>query len=383
MLKVLSVFGTRPEAIKMAPVVRALNAHPDKIKSRVCVTAQHREMLDQILTLFGIEPDFDLNVMRPNQSLDELTARILTGLTPILRAEQPDWLLVQGDTTTVMAASLAAFYQGIKVGHVEAGLRTGDKQQPFPEEINRRIAGVVADMHFAPTEWARNNLLRENVPPEQIITTGNTVIDALRWVANLPPTAETKSLLGRLGIAGDQNSPERRLILVTAHRRENFGRPLENICQALKEIAARYDGIVQIVYPVHLNPNVQKPVHRLLGDVPNITLLPPLDYLPLVHVMKHAHLVLTDSGGIQEEAPSFGKPVLVLRKKTERPEGVQAGTVKLVGTNRATLLDETIALLDNPAAYRRMAQAANPYGNGRAAGRIVSALLQHESEYSL
>lgn len=367
----------------MAPVVRALNAHPDKIKSRVCVTAQHREMLDQILTLFGIEPDFDLNVMRPNQSLDELTARILTGLTPILRAEQPDWLLVQGDTTTVMAASLAAFYQGIKVGHVEAGLRTGDKQQPFPEEINRRIAGVVADMHFAPTEWARNNLLRENVPPEQIITTGNTVIDALRWVANLPPTAETKSLLGRLGIAGDQNSPERRLILVTAHRRENFGRPLENICQALKEIAARYDGIVQIVYPVHLNPNVQKPVHRLLGDVPNITLLPPLDYLPLVHVMKHAHLVLTDSGGIQEEAPSFGKPVLVLRKKTERPEGVQAGTVKLVGTNRATLLDETIALLDNPAAYRRMAQAANPYGNGRAAGRIVSALLQHESEYSL
>lgn len=364
----------------MAPVVRALNEHSDKIESRVCVTAQHREMLDQILTLFSIKPDFDLNVMRPNQSLDELTARILTGLTPILRAERPDWLLVQGDTTTVMAASLAAFYQGIKVGHVEAGLRTGDKQHPFPEEINRRVAGVVADMHFAPTEWARNNLLRENVPPEQVITTGNTVIDALQWAANLPPTEKSKSLLVRLGIGADKNLPERRLILVTAHRRENFGRPLENVCLALKEIAARYNGAVQIVYPVHLNPNVQKPVHRLLGDVANITLLPPLDYQPLVHVMKHAHLVLTDSGGIQEEAPGFGKPVLVLREKTERPEGVQAGTVKLVGTNRATLLDETVTLLDNPVAYRHMAQAANPYGDGRAAERIVSALLKHESD---
>ena len=337
MIKVLSIFGTRPEAVKMAPVVTELKKHPSKSISKVCVTAQHREMLDQVLDLFEIQPDYDLNLMQPNQSLEQLTAQILLELTPVLKKEKPDWLLVQGDTTTVMAASIAAFYQGVKVGHVEAGLRTGDKRQPFPEEINRRIAGIVADLHFAPTDWARDNLLREGVPVEQIVKTGNTVIDALLAVADKPYDPK----IGPLA-----SIPwNKRIILVTAHRRENFGEPLENICLALIGIAEKYQRDVHIVYPVHLNPNVQEPVYRLLSNVENITLLPPLDYLPLVHLMKSCYLVITDSGGIQEEAPGLGKPVLVLRQKTERPEGVNAGIVKLVGTDRNLILEQTVRLL--------------------------------------
>ncbi len=396
MIKILSVFGTRPEAIKMAPVVKELKKYPAQIISKACVTAQHREMLDQILDLFEITPDYDLNLMRPNQTLEQLTARVLTELTPIIKAEKPDWLLVQGDTTTVMAASIAAFYQGVKVGHVEAGLRTGDKRQPFPEEINRRIAGVIADLHFAPTDWARDNLLKEGVPAEQVIKTGNTVIDALQWAAALPSSPEVVELLKNLDLwnegtreQGNRESRSQgeftpspphpltvspRLILVTAHRRENFGKPLENICAALKEIAERYQDDVHIVYPVHLNPNVQEPVYRLLGDIENITLLPPLDYLPLVHLMKRSYLIITDSGGIQEEAPGLGKPVLVLRAKTERPEGVAAGTVKLVGTDKAKIVSEASRLLDDDNVYTEMAQAINPYGDGRSAGRIVATL---------
>lgn len=366
-IRVLSVFGTRPEAVKMAPVVRALAAAPG-VEARVCVTAQHRQMLDQILRLFEIKPDYDLDLMREDQSLAELSAAIFTGLDPVLLEARPDWVLVQGDTTTVAIASLLAYYRRIRVGHVEAGLRTGDRWQPFPEEINRRVASVVADLHFAPTEWARQNLLREGVPEAAVVVTGNPVIDALQVVANQPPPAEVTRLLERLEIG------KRRLVLVTAHRRENFGQPLENICLALRDLAGR--GDVEIVYPVHLNPHVQEPVRRLLAGTPYITLLPPLDYLPLIHIMKRAALVLTDSGGIQEEAPAFGVPVLVLRAVTERPEGVEAGVLKLVGTERSVIVGEASRLLDDPVAYRRMARAVNPFGDGRAAERIVQALLK-------
>ncbi len=374
-LRVLSVFGTRPEAVKMAPVVRLLSNTPG-IESLVCVTAQHRQMLDQVLELFQIQPDVDLDLMRPDQSLAELTAAVFTHLDPVLRRLQPDWVLVQGDTTTVMAAALLSYYHRIKVGHVEAGLRTGDKWQPFPEEINRRVAGVVTDLHFAPTEWSRQNLLREGVPAEQIIVTGNPVIDALHSVSNLPPDAESLRLLGQAGIPVEGKA-ERRLVLITAHRRENFGAPLENICTALKTLAETYGDSLQLVYPVHLNPNVQGPVYRLLGDVPNIILTPPLDYLPMVHMMKRAALVLTDSGGLQEEVPGFGVPVLVMREVTERPEGVQAGTVRLVGTDTQHIVNQARLLLDNPAEYARMASAANPYGDGKAAQRILQAILDH------
>jgi UDP-N-acetylglucosamine 2-epimerase (non-hydrolysing) len=369
-LKVLSVFGTRPEAIKMAPVVKELERHPDQIISRVCVTAQHRQMLDQVLTLFGIVPNYDLNVMQGSQSPTQVAAAVMVKLEPVLQAEQPDWVLVQGDTTTVMAASMAAFYAGAKVGHVEAGLRTFDKHQPFPEEINRRVAGVVADLHFAPTQRARQNLLCEGVQAEAIRVTGNSVIDALHMVAELPydPTA------GPL-----EHIPwDKRLILVTVHRRENFGEPLKQICRALYEIAQIYPGDIHIVYSVHLNPNVQEPVHRILGDVPGITLTDPLDYLPLVSLMKHATLVLTDSGGIQEEAPGLGKPVLLLREVTERPEAVEAGTVRVVGTDQTRIVDWTRRLLDNSAEYEKMAHAVNPYGDGYAARRIVETILNQE-----
>jgi UDP-N-acetylglucosamine 2-epimerase (non-hydrolysing) len=367
MIKVLSVFGTRPEAIKMAPVVKALEQRSAQIVSRVCVTAQHREMLDQILTLFDIQPDYDLNLMQPNQTLEQLTTVILTGLTPIIKKEQPAWLLVEGDTTTVMAASLAAFYQNVKVGHVEAGLRTRDKRQPFPEEINRRIAGVIADWHFAPTLWARENLLQEGVPPAQVLVTGNSVIDALLSVANKP----YEPLNGPLATI----PWDKRLMLVTAHRRESFGQPLENICLALQKLATRYRNELHIVYPVHLNPNVQQPVYRLLAELPNVTLLPPLDYQPLVYLMKQCTLILTDSGGIQEEAPGLGKPVLVLRAKTERPEGVEAGVVRLVGTNQVKIVNEVSRLLEDASEYQRMVQNVNPYGDGRAAERMVKSLL--------
>ncbi len=363
-MKILSVFGTRPEAVKMAPVVRLL-AQTAGIEARVCVTAQHRQMLDQVLGLFAITPDYDLDLMRDNQSLPEMSAAIFTHLDPVLIDFQPDWVLAQGDTTTVAITSLLTYYRRIRFGHVEAGLRTFDKWAPFPEEINRRVAGVVADLHFAPTEWARQNLLREGVDDAIIKVTGNPVIDALQVVAEQPAPAEIRALIEKIG--------SRRLILVTAHRRENFGKPIEDICSALKQLAAR--GDVEIVYPVHLNPNVQEPVYRLLKDVAHITLLPPLDYLPLVQLMKHAALILTDSGGIQEEAPGFGIPALVLREVTERPEGIEAGALKLVGTATRTIVQEATRLLDDPSAYAAMAKAVNPYGDGHASERIIEALL--------
>ncbi|MBI5354613.1 MAG: UDP-N-acetylglucosamine 2-epimerase (non-hydrolyzing) [Chloroflexi bacterium] len=364
-MKILSVFGTRPEAVKMAPIVRLLKQTAG-IESRVCVTAQHRQMLDQVLKLFEITPDYDLNLMRDDQGLAQLSAAIFTSLDPVFTDFKPDWVLAQGDTTTVAITSMLAYYHRIKFGHVEAGLRTHDKWQPFPEEINRRIAGVTADMHFAPTDWSKQNLLREGIGEELIRVTGNTVIDALQFVSKQDEPAEITQLV-------TSKLANRRLILVTAHRRENFGQPLEDVCRALAELAKR--GDVEIVYPVHLNPNVQEPVNRLLKGVERITLLPPLDYLPLVHLMKHASLILTDSGGIQEEAPAFGIPTLVLRDVTERPEGVSAGTLKLVGTETSHIVKEAKRLLDDPSAYAEMAQAANPYGDGHAAEKIIQALL--------
>jgi len=359
-------------------------------------------MLDQALDLFAIRPDYDLDLMRDDQSLAELSAAIFTHLDPVLTDFQPDWILAQGDTTTVAITSLLAYYRRVRFGHVEAGLRTGDKWQPFPEEINRRVAGVIADLHFAPTDWARQNLLREGVDDSIIKVTGNPVIDALNIVTKQPEPPEVTNLLEQLNfspvIARSERSERRsnlprdagiasptartsspkgndgkKLILVTAHRRENFGQPLADICEALKQLAAR--GDVEIVYPVHLNPNVQEPVHRLLDGVAHVTLLPPMDYLPLVHLMKHARIILTDSGGIQEEAPAFGIPALVLREVTERPEGVAAGALKLVGTDTRHIVEEATRLLDDPSAYAEMARASNPYGDGNAAGRIVEALL--------
>lgn len=376
-LRVLSIFGTRPEAVKMAPVVQALAREPG-IESRVCVTAQHREMLDQVLDLFNIKPDIDLNLMKPKQSLTRLTSQILDHLEPVLRDEHPDWVLVQGDTTTVMAAALASFYQGIHVGHVEAGLRTGDKRQPFPEEINRRMAGVIADLHFAPTERARRNLLAEGVEEWRIKLTGNPVIDALNQISEMPVPEEVDQWIKTWGLT----TGGKRLVLVTAHRRENQGEPIEQICTALRELAEKYAGRINIVYPVHLNPSIQEPVHRLLDGVPGIMLLPPLEYLSLVHLEKQAAIVLTDSGGIQEEAPAFGKPTLVLREKTERPEGVAAGVLRLVGTDPRRIVAEASRLLDDPVAYNEMAHAANPFGDGHAAERIVKALLEYAEPVS-
>lgn len=373
-MKVLSVFGTRPEAVKMAPIVRRLN-ETAAIESRVCVTAQHRQMLDQVLELFQIRPDYDLDLMRDGQSLAQISASIFTHLDLVLTDFQPDWVLVVGDTTTVVTTSLLTYFRRIKLGHVEAGLRTHNKWHPFPEEINRRIATVIADLHFAPTEWSKGNLLREGVEESHIRVTGNSVIDALNFVAQQPEPQEITALLDQLGTREPAASERttKKLILVTAHRRENFGQPLENICFAIKELAARSD--VEIVYPVHLNPNVQEPINRTLRGLPHITLLPPLDYLPMVHLMKHAKILLTDSGGLQEEAPSFGVPVLVMRETTERPEGVAAGTLKVVGTETRHIVQTAERLLDDPAAYLEMAKAANPYGDGHTAERIVEALL--------
>ncbi len=375
-LKVLSIFGTRPEAVKMAPVVRALACDPE-IQSAACITAQHREMLDQVLRVFDIRPEFDLNLMRPDQGLSEMSAAVFTHLDPLLARLSPDWVLVQGDTTTVMAAALTAFYRHIRVGHVEAGLRTGDKWQPFPEEINRRVAGAVADLHFAPTQLNRRNLLAEGIPNDRIVVTGNPVIDALQQIAAQPEPPEAAALLERLQIAPYGC---RRLILVTAHRRENFGQPLEGICAALRALAEIYRGQVEFVYPVHRNPNVEGPVHRLLEGIPNITLLPPLDYLVLVHLLKRSTLALTDSGGIQEEAPGLAVPTLVLREVTERPEGVEAGVLKLVGADPHVIVRQASLLLDDPAAHAAMAHAANPFGDGRAAERIVRALKEKGRE---
>ena len=406
-VKTLCILGTRPEAIKLAPVIRELHRTraatwpqaPDAARGPVvCVTGQHREMVDQMLSLFRITPDYDLAVMRENQSLTQLASLLLAGLEPILNAERPDWVLVQGDTTTVVAASLAAFYARVRVGHVEAGLRTQDKWQPFPEEVNRRLGGVIADRHFAPTERARQNLLREGAPDHSIRVTGNTVIDALRWINEWPPTRQVRELLGRCGVAADSTRdagsamagerglrdvaepcrPRRapRIILVTAHRRENFGSPLENICRALRDLARRCGNEIRIVYPVHLNPNVWGPAHELLGGIPNVILTPPLDYLSMMHLLRRCYLVLTDSGGLQEEAPGLGVPVLVLRDVTERPEGVEAGIVRLIGTDRARIVAETLQLLEDVDAYERMPRAVSLYGDGHAASRIVAELLK-------
>ena len=380
MRKVLTVFGTRPEAIKMAPVVQELARQPESFLSRVCVTAQHREMLDQVLDLFAIVPDHDLNIMRPGQDLFDVTCGVLSGLKGVLAEERPDLVLVHGDTTTTMAASLAAYYLRIPVGHVEAGLRTYDKYAPFPEEMNRHVTGVVADLHFAPTPWARDNLLREGVDPAKVHVTGNTVIDALlRVVATLRGGLGQDVATGLASrfpaLRALVSDPGKQVILVTGHRRESFGAGFENICRALAEIAhARPE--VTIVYPVHLNPNVREPVMRLLGSGghANVHLIEPVEYLPFVWLMDRAHLIITDSGGVQEEAPSLGKPVLVMRETTERPEAVEAGTVKLVGTDRATIVAETLRLLDDPAAWRAMSLAHNPYGDGMAAGRIAKIL---------
>ncbi len=369
-LRVLSIFGTRPEAVKMAPVVRALQNTPE-IESMVCVTAQHREMLDQVLEIFQIKPDVDLNIMRPNQSLAQLTASIFTELDGVLDHLKPNWILVQGDTTTVMATALLGYYHQILVGHVEAGLRTGDKWQPFPEEINRRVAGAASDLHFAPTERNRQALLREGVPDGRIVVTGNTVVDALQAIRQQPLPDQARDLLERLDIL----SGRRQLVMVTAHRRENFGRPLADICSALKRLAESDPDRLRLVYPIHLNPNVQEPVRRLLGGVPNITLLPPLEYLPMVHLLQHARMVLTNSGGIQEEATSLKVPTLVLRNVTERPEGIDAGFLRLVGTDPAAIYDAARALLDDQSAFEKLSTAPNPYGDGRAAERIAQALI--------
>lgn len=369
-LKVLTVFGTRPEAIKMAPVVCAL-AKAEGIEAKVCVTAQHRQMLDQVLNLFKIKPDFDLDLMKPGQDLTDITSDVLFGMRTVFKQWRPDWVLVHGDTTTTLATSIAAYYEKIPVGHVEAGLRTGNIYSPWPEEMNRRIAGAISVAHFSPTDTAKANLIREGVDESKVIVTGNTVIDALLDVVHRVRTDVT--MCSQMAKPFDFVDQTKKLILVTGHRRENFGDGFLNICAALAELSKRDD--VQIVYPVHLNPNVQEPVNRLLGSMPNINLIEPQDYVPFVYLMDQAYLMLTDSGGIQEEAPSLGKPVLVMRDTTERPEAVKAGTVKLVGTNTQNIITETMRLLDDSIEYQRMSHAYNPYGDGKAATRITNFLL--------
>lgn len=366
--RVLSVFGTRPEAIKMAPVVKALSA-ADGIESRVCVTAQHRQMLDQVLELFRIAPDYDLDLMKPGQDLTDITSNVLNGLKPVFEDFRPNLVLVHGDTTTTLATSLASYYQRIPVGHVEAGLRTGNIYSPWPEEVNRKVAGAITRLHFAPTDRSRQNLLAENVPAEHIHVTGNTVIDALREVVTRieDEAALAADLAERLPL-----DPSRRMILVTGHRRESFGGGFERICSALRRIAERPD--VEIIYPVHLNPNVKGPVESLLSGLSNVRLIDPQDYLPFVYLMHRSTLILTDSGGVQEEAPSLGKPVLVMRETTERPEAVDAGTVRLVGTDEDLIVSSVNDLLDDQAAYDAMSFAHNPYGDGLAAKRIIECI---------
>jgi len=366
MIRILSVFGTRPEAIKMAPVVRELQKCPNRIESRICVTAQHRKMLDQVLDIFDIEPDVDLDLMQPGQTLPELTSRVILSMTQVLEQEKPDCVLIQGDTTTVMATALAAFYQQVPVGHVEAGLRTRNRYSPFPEEMNRRIADALTTFYFAPTRTAADALRCEGVADDDIYVTGNTVIDALLWVVEQPEPPEVTRLIAGLDA--------RRLVLVTAHRRENFA-SFEEICTGLLELAQRNPDIA-IVYPVHLNPNVQDPVHRILDGEERVHLINPLPYSSFVHLMNRADVILTDSGGIQEEAPALGKPVLVMRWETERPEAIEAGTVKLIGPDAEAIVRETERLLYNEDVYRQMANAISPYGDGHAAKRIVQILLQ-------
>jgi len=371
--KILTVFGTRPEAIKMAPLVKALEK--EAWDSRVCVTAQHREMLGQVLDLFQITPDYDLDIMKQRQDLYDVTTGILSKIKDVLRAFKPDMVLVHGDTTTTFVISLAAFYEQIPIGHVEAGLRTGNLYSPWPEEANRKLTGALTTIHFTPTERSRQNLLREGVDPVSIQVTGNTVIDALQWVVG--KLEKSNEELVKLENQFKFLNKKSRMILVTGHRRESFGGGFENICKALKEIAIKFPES-QIVYPVHLNPNVSEPVRRLLANIENIYLIEPLDYLPFVYMMSKAYLILTDSGGIQEEAPYMGKPVLVMRDTTERPEGIEAGIVKLVGTNKDIIVASIDELMNNREKYLSMSKAINPYGDGLACKRIISALKQQE-----
>lgn len=374
MKKILLVFGTRPEAIKMAPLVKALQKDTEHFETRVCVTAQHRQMLDQVLEVFGITPEYDLNIMAPNQDLYDITAKVLLGLREVLKDFRPDTVLVHGDTTTSMAASLAAFYMQIPVGHVEAGLRTYNMLSPWPEEMNRQVTDRICTYYFAPTEQSRVNLLQENIDAKKIFITGNTVIDALLMAVDIiSTTAGVKEKMARELQEKGYTVGDREYILVTGHRRENFGDGFLHICKAIKELAALHPEM-DIVYPVHLNPNVQKPVYELLSGLSNVYLISPLDYLPFIYAMQHSTLLLTDSGGVQEEAPSLGKPVLVMRDTTERPEAVEAGTVKLVGTNAEAIVSNVTALLLDKEMYKRMSETHNPYGDGQACERIIAAL---------
>ncbi len=375
MKKILSIFGTRPETIKMAPVIQQLNSSPD-FDSRVCVTGQHREMLDQMLQLFEIDPDHDLAVMSENQTLYDLTSHVLTKLQPILSEEKPDLVLVQGDTTTTLAASLAAYYQNIPVAHIEAGLRTHNMRAPFPEEGNRSLVSRLAQHHFAPTEQARNNLLLENIEKDRIHVTGNTVIDALLWVKNSVLSQDYSYVYGPAQMALHSGLP---LILITGHRRENFGTGFESLCEAVLRMARKHSDW-QFVYPVHLNPNVQSPVQKHLSNIENIYLIPPLEYAPFVKLMNHAKLIITDSGGIQEEAPSLGKPVLVTRDVTERPEAVEAGTAIIVGTDIEKIITETESLMSDQTRYSSMVGVKNPYGDGKSAQKIIEILKTHFKE---
>lgn len=374
MKKILLVFGTRPEAIKMAPLVKALQKDTEHFETRVCVTAQHRQMLDQVLEVFGITPEYDLNIMAPNQDLYDITGKVLMGLREVLKDYRPDTVLVHGDTTTSMAASLAAFYMQIPVGHVEAGLRTYNMLSPWPEEMNRQVTDRICTYYFAPTEQSKKNLLRENIDEKKIFVTGNTVIDALLMAVDI--ISSTPGMEEKMAVEFQEKGYTvggREYILVTGHRRENFGDGFLHICKAIKELAMLHPEM-DIVYPVHLNPNVQKPVYELLSGVDNVYLTSPLDYLPFIYAMQHSTLLLTDSGGVQEEAPSLGKPVLVMRDTTERPEAVQAGTVKLVGTNADDIVNNVTALLRDKELYRRMSETHNPYGDGRACERIIAVL---------
>jgi UDP-N-acetylglucosamine 2-epimerase (non-hydrolysing) len=378
MKKILLVFGTRPEAIKMAPVVKEFQKYPDRFDVKVCVTGQHRQMLDQVLEVFDIKPDYDLNIMAPGQDLYDITSKVLLGMRDVLNDSKPDVVFVHGDTTTSLAAGLAAFYQHIRVAHIEAGLRTYNLEAPWPEELNRQLTDRLCDYCFAPTETSKNNLLRENIGA-QIVVTGNTVIDALLLAADSIKTRPglEQRIVDELEQKGYRPSGDKNYILVTGHRRENFGEGFLNICKALKETALRYSDI-DIVYPVHLNPQVQRPVYELLSGIGNIYLIAPLDYLPFVYMMQHCCLIVTDSGGVQEEAPSLGKPVLVMRDTTERPEAVEAGTVKLVGTDAEVIVESVRELLEDEIAYNRMARAHNPYGDGKAGERILDVFLPNK-----
>ncbi len=372
-MRILTVFGTRPEAIKLAPVVHAFQAEPG-IEHATCVTGQHRQMLDQVLDVFKITPEYDLSLMTPDQTLSQVTSRALGGIETVIKSFAPDWVIVQGDTTTAFAGALAAFYQKVRVAHVEAGLRTGNRHSPWPEEMNRRLVGQLTDFHFPPTEIAASNLAGEGVPASAMLVTGNTVIDALNWVTHRLRTEPelAKGIDQRFSFI----DPSKRMILVTGHRRENLDGGLERVCRGLLEIARR--GDVQVVYPVHLNPNVQTTAQTILGNTPGVHLIPPVDYLPFVRLMQLSYFIVTDSGGIQEEAPGLGKPALVTRDTTERPEAIEAGTARLVGTDGATLVAAATQLLDDASCYERHSKARNPFGDGRAASRIVTSLMQYQ-----